>query len=118
MPPTNFTNPKNYLNQIVKVKIDRALHSKHPKFDMVYEVNYGFIPDTSAPDGEELDAYVLGVDKPLEEFVGQCVAIIHRANNDDDKLIVVPEGFEMTDEEIKKQTSFQEQWFESIIIRK
>jgi len=113
-----FTNPKDYLNQTVTVKIDRPLNSKHHKFDMIYEANYGFVPDTTAPDGEELDAYVLGIDKPVEEFIGKCIAVLHRTNDKDDKLIVVPEGLKLSDEEIKKQTHFQEKWFESVIIRK
>ena len=113
-----FTNSKEYLNKIVTVKIDRPLNSKHHKFDMVYEANYGFIPNTSAPDGEELDAYVLGINEPVEEFTGKCIAVLNRTNDEDDKLIVVPEGIELSDEEIKQQTDFQEKWFESIIIRK
>jgi len=96
----NFTNPKEYLNKTVTAKIDRPLNSKHDKFDMIYEANYGFMPNTSAPDGEELDAYVLGVNKPLKEFTGKCIAIIHRTNDEDDKLIVVPDDFEISDEEI------------------
>ncbi|HPI67416.1 MAG TPA: inorganic diphosphatase [bacterium] len=118
MPNQNFTDPKDFLNQTVTVTIDRPLNSKHDKFDMIYEVNYGFIPNTVAPDGEELDAYILGVKKPLEQFTGKCIAIIHRINDDDDKLIVVPEKLEISDEEIQKQTNFQEKWFKSIIIRK
>jgi len=85
---------------------------------MIYEANYGFVPNTLSPDGEELDVYVLGVDEPLSEFTGKCVAIIHRINDDDDKLIVVPENIEISDKEIKKQIYFQEKWFDSIIIRK
>jgi inorganic pyrophosphatase len=38
-----------------------------------------------------LDAYVLGVLEPLDEFTGRCIAIIHRINDNDDKLIVVPD---------------------------
>lgn len=49
------------------------------------------MPGTIAPDGEEIDAYVLGVFEPKEEFTGTCIAVIHRTNDDDDKLIVVPE---------------------------
>lgn len=108
-----------YIGSIVNVKIDRPVNSKHPKHGFVYEANYGFIPNTKAPDGEELDAYVLGVDKPLYEFKGKVIAVIHRTNDDDDKLVVVPEnhpGF--TDEEIRALTHFQEQWFKSVILRK
>lgn len=114
---------KNYayefLGKIVKVKIDRPLGSKHPKHDMVYKVNYGFVPGTKAPDGEEIDAYVLGVNEPVEEFTGKCIAIIHRLDDNDDKLVVVPENFrEMSDEEILKATNFQEKYFKPTVVRK
>lgn len=109
---------KKYLHKIVEVTIDRPLNSLHPKHGFKYEANYGYIPGTLSPDGEELDAYVLSVNVPVEIFKGICVAIIHRLNNDDDKLIVVPEDkADITDEEIKKQTHFQEQFFKSEIIR-
>ena len=108
----------DYLGKEVEVKIDRPLGSNHPKHGFRYEVNYGFIPDTKAPDGEEIDAYVLGIDTPLENFSGKCIAVIHRLNDDDDKLVVVPESYKgMTDDEIKKLTFFQEQYFKSIIVR-
>ena len=106
-----------YIEQNVKVKIDRQLGSNHPKHGFEYEVNYGYVPNTLSGDGEELDAYVIGVEEPLKEFEGKCIAVIHRINDDDDKLIVVPEGIEISDEEIRKLTNFQEQYFESEIIR-
>ena len=112
----NYT--AGFLGQIVKIKIDRPLGSKHPKHDMIYEVNYGFVPDTKAPDGEEIDAYVLGVDKPLDEFTGKCIAIIRRSDDDDDKLIIVPENSEiMSNEKILELVNFQEQWFKPKIIK-
>ena len=107
----------SYLDKEVNVKIDRPLNSKHPKHGFTYELNYGYIPNTTSGDGEELDCYVLGIEEPITEFIGKCIAVIHRLNDDDDKLIVVPEGKEFTDEEIKKLTHFQEQYFESEIIR-
>ena len=106
-----------YLNKTVTVKMDRPLGSKHPDWDLIYEVNYGFIPNTISGDGEELDCYVLGVDKPLDSFTGKCIAIIHRINDNDDKLIIVPDGMNFTDEEIRNLTNFQEKYFKSIIIR-
>ena len=108
---------REYLGKIVKVVMDRPLGTKHPKHGFEYPVNYGYIPTTVSGDGEELDAYVLGVNEPLAEFEGQVVAIIHRTNDNDDKLVVVPQGQNISDEEIRKQTHFQEQWFESIILR-
>lgn len=106
-----------YLNKTVTVKIDRPLGSKHPDWDLIYEVNYGYVPNTISGDGEELDCYVLGIDKPLDSFTGKCIAIIHRINDNDDKLIIVPDGMNFTDEEIRNLTNFQEKYFKSIIIR-
>ena len=108
---------KDYIGKIVDVVMDRPLGTKHPKHGFIYEVNYGYIPNTVSGDGEELDAYVLGEHKPLEKFTGQVIEIIHRTNDDDDKLIVVEEGKNYTDEQIRALTEFQEQWFESVIIR-
>ena len=107
-----------FIGKEVGIKIDRPLHSKHPKHGFVYEVNYGFVPDTKAPDGEEIDAYLLGVDEPVDSYKGKCVAVIHRLNDADDKLVVIPETLDdMSDEDIRKATRFQEQFFESEIIR-
>ena len=109
---------KSFLGKEIVVKIDRPLGSKHPKHDFVYQVNYGFIPNVKAPDGEELDAYYLGTDKPVNEATGKCVAIIHRLNDDDSKLVVIsPDKENISDEEIEKSVKFQEQWFEHQIIR-
>jgi len=106
-----------YLGKKVHVKMDRPLGTKHPKHGFTYTVNYGYIPGTVSGDGEELDAYVLGIDTPLQEFDGQCIAIIHRTNDDDDKLIVVPNGKNFSNEYIEQKTAFQEQWFKHEIIR-
>lgn len=115
--PLSLPIAKKFLGQEVEVIIDRPLGSKHPKHDFVYEANYGYIPGTKAPDGEKLDAYFLGVDKPLEKAKGICIAIVHRLKDDDDKLVVVPKGKTLTDEEISKTVRFQEQWFEHEILR-
>jgi len=111
------SKPTDYLGKTVTVQIDRPLRSKHPKHDLIYELNYGFIPDTTSPDGEELDAYVIGVDHPIESFQGKCIAVIHRSNDNDDKLVVVPEAYELTDEDILRATHFQEQYFNPVILR-
>lgn len=108
---------KDFLGKIVKVKMDRPMGSAHPKHGFIYPVNYGFIPNTISGDGEELDAYVLGEFKPLDEFEGKVIAIIHRTNDDDDKLVVCDENHEYTNEQIDALTEFQERFFEHEIIR-
>lgn len=108
---------KNFIGKEVNIVIDRALGTKHPKHEFVYTVNYGYVPNVISGDGEELDAYLLGVFDPVENYKGKCVAVIHRINDDDDKIIVVPEGVNYTDDQIKALTEFQERFFESVIIR-
>jgi inorganic pyrophosphatase len=107
----------DFLDRIVRVKIDRPLGSRHPQHGFVYPVNYGYVPDTIAPDGESIDAYVLGVFNPIEEFTGRCIALIHRLDDDDDKLIVVPEDRRFSDEQIQVLVEFQERFFTSIVQR-
>lgn len=108
---------REYLGKMVTVKMDRPMDSKHPKHGFVYPVNYGFIPNTISGDGEELDAYVLGVFQPVETFQGKVIAIIHRINDNDDKLVVAPKEKNYTDDQIRALTEFQEQWFSSVIWR-
>jgi len=112
----NLPNNK-YIGELVQIKIDRPLGSKHPKYGFEYPVNYGFVPFTKSGDGEELDAYVLMEDKPLNEYIGRCIGIVHRLNDDDDKLIVVPEAYDLPDEFIEENIAFQEKWFNHILIR-
>lgn len=108
---------KDYIGNKVNVVIDRPLGSKHPKHGFIYPVNYGYIPNTTSGDGEELDCYVLGVFGPIEEFSGRCIAVIHRTDDDDDKLIVVPDGRQYSDDAIDALTEFQERFFEHNIMR-
>lgn len=108
---------QTFLGKTVTVTFDRPLGSLHPKHGFRYDMNYGYLEGVTAPDGEDLDAYFLGVDTPLESAEGVCIAIAHRCDNDDDKLIVVPVGTELTDEQIMSAIHFQEQWFDTVIIK-
>lgn len=110
-------NSKDYLEKIIKIKIDRPFGSKHPKHGFIYPVNYGYVPNTISGDGEELDAYLLGVFEPVEEYEGKCIAIIHRTNDNDDKLVIVPSNKNYSDDAINALIEFQEQYFDHMIIR-
>ena len=114
-----MTNSKEFLDKIVDVIIDKPLGSRHSEKypNHIYPVNYGYVPNTISGDNEELDCYILGIFEPLETFKGKCIAIIHRTNDNDDKLIVVPEGRNYSNREIRALTEFQERFFESEIIR-
>lgn len=110
-----FADPRTFLGQMVYVKIDRPLGARHPQWGFIYPVNYGFVPSQPAPDGDDLDAYVLGIFEPLRDFTGRCIAVVHRADDDDDKLVLIPEGVEYTDVQIMALVEFQERFFESTI---
>ena len=105
------------IEDIVKVIVDRPLGSQHPQYkETYYPINYGFVEGIMAEDVEEQDAYILGVDVPVKEFVGKIIAIIHRYDDVEEKWVVVPRNMSYTKEEIKKQVEFQEKYFKSKII--
>lgn len=105
------------IGSIVKVIVDRPLGSCHPKYkDIIYSVNYGYIPGIIAPDGEEQDAYILGADEPVTEFVGKVIAIIHRLDDVEDKWVVAPEEMSFTKDDITDKVFFQERFFKTEII--
>ena len=104
------------LGKTVKVIIDRPMGTYHPKHkDLYYPINYGYIEGIIAPDGEEQDAYVLGVDVPVREFEGRIIAIIKRLDDVEEKWVVAPEDMTFTKEEIMKQVEFQEKYFKTEI---
>lgn len=114
---TPFTDSTHYLDQLITIQIDRPLGGPHPELGFIYPVNYGFVPGTLSPDGDELDCYLLGVEQPCHTFTGRCIAIIRRLDDHDDKLIVVPDGMQFTDTQIYEQTGFVEAYFTSEILR-
>lgn len=85
--------------------------SHHPQHGFLYPLNYGYFPGEIAPDGEGLDCYILGVFEPLDQFSGECIAVLHRLDDEDDKLVLAPAGRQFTDEQILALTEFQERWF-------
>ena len=105
------------IGDIVTVTVDRPLGSYHPKHkDMYYPINYGYVAGIMVPDGEEQDAYLLGVDEAVESFTGKIVAVIHRLDDVEDKWVVCPESMTFSREEIMEKVKFQEQYFQSEII--
>lgn len=109
---------RSYLGKRVELVFDQPVGSSYKPHNIdSYPINYGYVPDTLAPDGDALDAYLLNVTVPLDRATGICVAIIHRKNDDDDKLVVLPEAVDMTDEEIMEQVIFQEHLYDSVVVR-
>lgn len=106
-----------FIGKIVTVTVDRPLGSYHPEYkDMYYPVNYGYIQGIMALDGEEQDAYILGINEVVDKFTGKIIAIVYRNDDIEEKWVVAPVDKTFTKEEIWKQIYFQEQYFDSEII--
>lgn len=109
-------NYRDFLGKKVKVIMDRPMGSKHPKWNFIYPINYGYVPNTISGDGEELDAYIVGIFEPVKEYEGKCIAAIHRLDDDDDKLVIAPEEKIYTKQQIEALVEFQERFFEHEIV--
>ena len=108
---------ESLLGKTVDIVIDRPMGYVHSKngYSLTYPVNYGYIPGVFSDDGEELDVYLLGVDEPVKEYTAKIIAVAFRRNDNEDKLIAVPENMNFTKEEIQNAIRFQEQFFDSCI---
>lgn len=100
------------LGKHVKVIVDRPLGTHHPKYkDLYYSLNYGYVEGIISADGEEQDAYILGVNEPVSEFSGKVIAVIHRFDDVEEKWVVAPEEAIFTKDEIMQQVDFVERFF-------
>jgi inorganic pyrophosphatase len=106
----------DWLGQTTRIVIDRPIGSTHPDHGYAYEVNYGFVPGVIAPDGEELDVYLLGTDEPLEVCErAEVVAIVRRRDDIEDKLVAVIGAETWDAPKIAAAVHFQEQFFDSYV---
>lgn len=113
----NNVSDKEMIGQTVTVTVDRPLGSVHPRHaNIVYPVNYGYVENVMGGDGDWQDAYVLGVNKPVETFTGVVIAVILREDDVETKWVVVPQGVTYTKEEIEQAVDFQEKFFISEVV--
>lgn len=102
------------IGKAVTVTVDRPLGGYHPEHkEIYYPINYGYVEGVMAPDGEEQDAYILGVNEPIDNFTGRVIAIVHRNDDVEEKWVVAPKDMTFTKEEIMELIHFQEQYFDS-----
>lgn len=105
------------IGDTVTVKVDRPLGSRHPNYSgTIYSVNYGYVEEIRSPDGEEQDAYILGIDTPVDKFTGIIIAIIHRYDDIEEKWVVAPKEVFFSKREIEEQVAFVEQYFKHELI--
>ena len=64
-------------------------------------------------DGEELDVYLLGVERPVTEAEATVIGAVWRKNDAEDKLVAAPAGMRFTKEAVEAAVHFQERFFDS-----
>ena len=108
---------QSYLGKVVDIEIDRPIGYVHKKksYDLVYPINYGYIPGVLGGDDEELDVYLMGVDEPVTAYTCRIVGIVYRRNDVEDKLIAAPVDKRYTAEEIASAIHFQEQYYDTYV---
>lgn len=97
------------LGKRVKVIVDRPIGFNHN--GVLFPINYGYVSNLTALDGEFQDAYIVGLNKPASEISGTVIAIVRRQNDTEDKLVVAAETKDLTADEIEKAIDFQERFF-------
>ncbi len=106
------------INTVVEVIVDRPLGSFHPEYKgLYYPVNYGYVEGVYSLDNEEIDAYILGEDKPLKTFKGKVIAIIKRKDDIEDKLVVCAIDKDFSKEKIIEEVYFMERFFDFEVIK-
>lgn len=103
----------DWMGKPAHVIVDRPIGYRHG--DLLYPVNYGYLPGVMAGDGEEQDVYILGVSEPLETFDGQVIGAIRRENDTEDKLVAAPFGTRLHQAQIMEAVYFQERFFQSTV---
>ncbi|MFX3776811.1 inorganic pyrophosphatase, partial [Streptococcus suis] len=91
------------MDKFYQVIIDRPI-GYIDKFGNQYHINYGYVPNLLAGDGEEQDVYIisLAIRLSLTAFEGKLVAIIHRSDDVEDKWVLTGLDEKLSVTEIKE----------------
>ena len=105
---------ESMLHKPVLVEIDRPIGYDHN--GIIYELNYGYTKRLVSPDGDYLDAYIIDDDFYSSSYFGEVIAIVHRKNDIEDKLIVGKKGQTISKEDLLKKINFQKKYFDIELI--
>ena len=106
--------------ETVTVKIDHPLGSTdEDNPSIVYPINCGYVErDCEIGQNGELsrqEAYVLGVDVPLDEFTGVLTAVARRKDDANSVWLVVPENIHYTRQQLEEMIYFSEQYYDGFV---
>ncbi len=116
--PMEYLIGRNHIGEKVTVVIDRPYGSFHPTLsDVVYPYNYGYIEqDLSKDELSFQDAYVIGVEEPLDKFTGYVIGIIYHKDDATSRWIVAPAGLSVDKDAIIQLLGIEEQFYETRFI--
>ncbi|MCR5516757.1 MAG: NUDIX hydrolase [Lachnospira sp.] len=106
--------------ETVTVKIDHPLGSTdEDNPSIVYPINCGYVErDCEIGQNGEFsrqEAYVLGVDVPLDEFTGVLTAVARRKDDANSVWLVVPENIHYTRQQLEEMIYFSEQYYDGFV---
>lgn len=83
-----------------------------------YSINCGYLKQYLNHLEEKQEAYVLGVNKPVNTFKGKVIGIVNRKDDNRDILLIAPKNSKMKTSDINKSIYFKEKNYNHKIIRK
>lgn len=97
-----------------EIIIDRPKGSAHPRYpDFIYEIDYGYLKNTSSADGSEIDVWVGSADNKLTDAIIVTVDLLKK-----DSEIKILIGCTENDKNIIFQTHNDSQYMKGILIRR
>lgn len=105
------------LGKIVTVIVEHTIGENHPLYpDTQYFANYGYVEEVLKQTGEFQNAYIYGVDEPVDSFRGIVIAMIYRKGEDGSQWVVGRQGETIHHSKIQKLVGFQEQFYDTKFI--
>lgn len=109
LPPQPNKGGQATLGRMVHVTVDHPWGVKDPQQqELRYELNFGYVQEVLEEQNEWQDAYVLGVEHPVEVFEGEVVALIERIKTGECVWVVSRQGSRVTEEQVRVATRFRE----------
>lgn len=97
-----------------KIVIDRPKGTAHPKFpDLIYQVDYGYLENTSSMDNDGIDVWV-GTDEKRKVDAVMCIVDLYKRDSEI-KILV---GCSEQEKEIIYQTHNETKYMKGILIRR
>lgn len=116
--PMEYYLARSQLGKIATVIIERQYGSYHPTIsDVRLPYNFGYVKqDFTVEDMQLQDAYVVGIEEPVDQFTGEVIGIIYHKQDEKSRWIVAPRGAILSHDKIIQWIGLEEQYYDIKII--